>query len=64
MVNVSGGPHIPSHICQGPIQQPDNYWNHHLWEVVLDAPDIIVPLLERYIGLSRSGITTEGVDGG
>ena len=38
-------------------------FNDHCLQVVfLDKPDLMVPLLKRYLGLSRSGITTEGID--
>ena len=30
--------------------------------MVLDAPDLVMPLLKRDLSLSRSGITTEGID--
>ena len=38
--------------------------DHHLWVVVFDALDPMIPLLKRYLGLSRGGITTEGIDTG
>ena len=48
MVNTSGGPHIPSHIHCDPFQQVDNTFpNDCLQLVVLDAPDLVVPLLEK-----------------
>ena len=52
MGNASGGPHVPSHI------------HHCLCVVILDGLDLMVPLLKRHLGLSRKGITTEGVDSG
>ena len=36
----------------------------HLWVVVLGIPDLVKPLLERYLSLSWDGITTEGIDVG
>ena len=65
MVDNSGGSHIPSHICHRLLQLPDiTFLNYCLQVVVLDAPDFLVPLLKRYLSLSRSGITIEGIDVG
>ena len=46
-------------------QRPDNTFpDHHSQLVVLDALDLVIPLLKRYLDLSLSGITTEGIDMG
>ena len=63
MVNASNGPHIPSHICHSSLEWLDNtFQNDCIWVVVLDTPELMVPLLEKYRGLSRSGISIEGID--
>ena len=65
MVNANGGPHIPGHICCCPLQGPDDaLLDHCLWVVVLDALDLMVPLLKRHFGLPSSGITINDVYSG
>ena len=56
MVDICGRPHIPVHICHCPLQWPDDTLaDHCLWVVVLDALNLIVPLLKRHLSLPRSG---------
>ena len=63
MINTNSGSHIPSHIYHCPLQESnDTLSDHCLWVVVLDALDLMVPLLERHLSLPRSGITTKGVN--
>ena len=65
MGNASGVYHVPSHICHSPLQWlDDTFLEHCLWVVILDAHDLMEPLLKRYLSLSRSGITTEGIVSG
>ena len=37
-------------------------WTNCPWVVILDPLDHVVPLLKRHLSLSRSGLTTEGVN--
>ena len=62
MIGANCGPHILSHICCSPFNNWMILSDHCLWIVVLNALGLVVPLLKRHFGLSRSGITTESVD--
>ena len=63
MMNTSNRPHILGHVHCSHLQWlNDALPYHYLWVVILDTLDLMVLLLKRHFGLSRNGITTEGVN--
>ena len=65
MANASGGSRVPGHIHHCPLQWLDDTLPDHCHLVVVpDALDLVVPLLDRHLGLCRRGLTTKGVNSG